>query len=174
MPTIHTVGHSVLPLEHFLEALSGAGIAAIADVRRFPASRRHPHFAAGPLREALAARAMGYAWFEDLGGRRSVAQPGPDTAAWRVAAFRAYAEYMRGEVFTRALERLEEFTAGRPTAVMCAEALWTRCHRRLIADALTARGWRVLHLLPPRRIEEHHLPPFAVLDAGGLRYPAAV
>jgi len=154
--TIWTIGHSILPLDAFLERV--ADIDLIADVRRFPRSARYPHFNG----DAIAA-AKDYRWFEDLGGRRT--GPGERHRAWRVAAFRAYAAYMETEPFQRALDRLEELARGRRTAVLCAEALWWRCHRRLISDALVVRGWTVLHL--PRG-EEHGLSPMARVEAKGM------
>lgn len=157
--TIWTVGHSTLPRDAFLRQV--ADIDLIADVRRFPRSSRHPHFDG----DAIAA-VKAYRWFEDLGGRR--AGPGERHRAWRVPGFRAYAAYMETEPFRRALAGLEEAALGRRTAVLCAEALWWRCHRRLISDALVVRGWTVLHL--PRG-EQHRISPMArVEENGGLVY----
>jgi uncharacterized protein (DUF488 family) len=168
---VFTVGHSVLALDEFIAALGGQRIRALADVRRFPGSRRHPQFGAKALERSLARHGIAYAWFEDLGGRRDTKQLSADNAAWRVDAFHAYADWMRSTEFQAALARLGELARAQLTAVMCAEALWTRCHRRLIADALLARGWEVVHLLPPSRLESHHLPDFAQVTPEGVRYP---
>ena len=135
--TIWTVGHSTLPLEDFLEVV--ADVDVLADVRRFPASRRHPHFSGESL-----AKAKPYRWFEALGGRRS--GDGGRHTALRAKAFRAYAAWAETPEFLRALEDLERLAAGRRTAVLCAEAVWFRCHRMILSDILTARGWDVRHL----------------------------
>jgi uncharacterized protein (DUF488 family) len=150
-----TVGHSNLALEPFLKMLRE--IELLADVRRFPYSPKFPHFNGEALRSVKK-----YRWFEDLGGRRR--EKGHRHPAWRVAAFRAYAGYMETESFRRALAALEREAARRPTAILCAEALWWRCHRRLISDALVVRGWRVVHL--PRG-QAHELSPTARVDADG-------
>ncbi|MBV8879535.1 MAG: DUF488 domain-containing protein [Planctomycetaceae bacterium] len=154
--TIWTIGHSTLSLEEFLERVSDIDL--IADVRRFPRSTRHPHFNG----DALAA-VKEYRWFEGLGGRRSGG--GERHPAWRVPAFRAYAAYMETEPFRRALAELEAVAGKQRTAILCAEALWWRCHRRLLSDALVARGWTVLHL--PRG-EAHRLSPMARVDRNGM------
>jgi uncharacterized protein (DUF488 family) len=150
-----TVGHSNLNLDQFLTVVQDIDL--LADVRRFPYSPRYPHFNGDSLQKV-----KGYRWFEDLGGRRQ--GKGERHSAWHVAAFRAYAGYMETDDFRQALSVLEEEAAGRRTAVMCAEALWWRCHRRLISDALVVRGWRVVHL--PRG-GTHDLSPMARVDAEG-------
>jgi uncharacterized protein (DUF488 family) len=170
-PTLYTIGHSNRPLDELLSILSAHRVRCLVDVRRFPGSRKNPHFGKDTLPTALEEAGIGYLWLEDLGGRRSV-DPGSDrNAAWRVQAFRAYANYMATEPFSAALEELEATARQTPTAIMCAEALWTRCHRRLIADALVVRGWNVLHLMSPSRSETHRLPDFAVVNDGNLSYP---
>ena len=140
---------------------------ALADVRRFPGSRRHPHFA----REALGASVEGYVHLEGLGGRRRVVTGSPNDA-WEVAAFQGYADHMRTREFLDALARLEAVAAERPTAFMCAEAPWWRCHRRLVSDALVVRGWTVCHIGPDGRLTEHALPDFAVVEGASITYPA--
>ena len=127
----------------------------VCDVRRFPASRRHPQFNADALRESLGAANVAYEQFgEELGGRRRPTRPA-EQSAWRVEGFRGYAEYMETAPFQAGLERLEALARDRRVAVMCAEGSWRRCHRRLIADALTARDWLVIHIGPDGRTEEH-------------------
>jgi uncharacterized protein (DUF488 family) len=141
---ILTVGHSNHPIDRFLALLRRAGVEVIADVRRFPASRRNPQFNAKALATSLAEAGIAYEPFGDeLGGRR-----GEDP-------FVAYAEHMATDVFAAGIERLESLARGRRTAPMCAEGDWRHCHRRLVADALTARGWRVVHLLGDGGLEPH-------------------
>jgi uncharacterized protein (DUF488 family) len=152
---ILTVGHSTHPIGRFVELLRSAEVEAVADVRRYPGSRRNPQFGAEALAASLAEAGIGYEPFgEELGGRRRARRP-PADSPWRNAAFAAYAEYMESEEFGAGLERLEGLAASRRVAVMCAESMWWRCHRRLIADALTARDWNVLHLLPDGRLQPH-------------------
>jgi uncharacterized protein (DUF488 family) len=175
---IVTVGHSTHPIETFLSLLRDANIEAIADVRRFPGSRRHPQFGADALAESLGSEGIDYESFRDqLGGRRSQreveaagATP-PDNSAWRNASFRAYADYMSTDAFATGLERLEALATHRRTAFMCAESHPSRCHRRLIADTLLARSWRVVHLLPDGRQEEHAFTAEAVVEGDCLHYP---
>ncbi len=152
--------------------LREAGVEAIADVRRFAGSRRHPHFGAETLAESLPARGLRYEPFPELGGRR---KPAPDSVneGWEHQAFRAYADHMASEEFARGLARLEALAVAVPVAVMCAEGVWWRCHRRLVSDALVARGWSVVHVMPDGKLAEHALTDFAVLGEGGaLTYPA--
>jgi uncharacterized protein (DUF488 family) len=139
----------------------------VADVRRYPHSRRHPHFDTA----VLAAELRGYVHLPELGGRR---RPRPDSVngGWEVEAFRGYADHMAGEEFAGALARLEELARETPTAVMCAEAPWWRCHRRLVADALLVRGWDVRHIGPDGALTAHALPPFAVVHGTAITYPA--
>ena len=152
---ILTVGHSTHPIESFVELLRGARVEAIADVRRFPGSRRNPQFGAEALAASLAEAGIAYEQFGDaLGGRRRSKQPRPDSP-WRNASFAAYAEYMESDEFAAGLDRLEALAREQRTAPMCAEAQWFRCHRRLIADALVKRGWRVMHLWPDGRLDPH-------------------
>lgn len=152
---ILTVGHSTHPIDRFCGLLRGAGVEVVADVRRHPGSRRNPQFGAEALAESLAGSGIGYERFgEELGGRRRSPGPRPDSA-WRNASFAAYAEYMETPEFAAGLDRLEALARERRTAIMCAEALWFRCHRRLIADALASRGWSVLHLGSDGRMEPH-------------------
>lgn len=152
---ILTVGHSTHPIDRFVSLLRSAGVEAIADVRRFPGSRRNPQFGADALAASLTDAGIAYHPFgEELGGRRRSQKPRAESP-WRNAAFAAYAEHMESPEFAAGLERLEALARTRRTAVMCAEALWWRCHRRLIADALAERGWRVLHVLPDAKLQPH-------------------
>jgi uncharacterized protein (DUF488 family) len=154
---ILTIGHSTHEGERFAALLKAHRVALLADVRRYPGSRRHPHFNSGALRERLANAGIAYEHFgEELGGRRRERGDSPH-AGIRVAAFRAYADHMETEEFLRGLERLEVLAREVRTAIMCAEGDWRRCHRRLTSDALSGRGWRVLHIRPDGRLEEHEL-----------------
>jgi uncharacterized protein (DUF488 family) len=143
--TVWTIGHSTLPIEEFIPLLTANGIAVLADVRRFPGSRRHPQFGAEALSSALGAAGIRYEAFPDLGGRRD---PRPDSTnlAWRNASFRGYADYMETSEFRAAIERLLSMAQPQRTAVMCAEAVWWRCHRGLVADYLKAARHEVLHI----------------------------
>ncbi len=168
---ILTVGHSNHEETEFLDLISGADIELIADVRANPRSR-YPQFNRSALAGTMKAAGIGYAPLgADLGGRRV---PSPDSInqGWEVEAFRGYADHMASEQFEAGLGMLEDLARERRTAVMCAEADWTRCHRRLLADALTVRGWRVLHLGPDGEYTPHELTDFAVVENGVVTYPA--
>ena len=171
-PVIWTVGHSTRPIEAVLEILAAGGIKLLADVRRFPGSRRHPQFGQEPLAESLAQAGIKYRHFLDLGGRRSERLPDSPNTAWRVEQFNAYADHMQSAEFLQSLDELMAAARELPTAVMCSEALPQQCHRRLIADALAARGWIVRHLLSTKRIEDHTLTPFARVAGTAVTYPA--
>ena len=164
-----TIGHSVHEADEFLRMLRANGVELLADVRRYPASRRVPQFNSGVLAETLRSAGIGYEHLEDLGGRRSPAPDSPNSG-WRNEQFRGYADHMASDGFQTALARLE--ADGRRTAVMCAEAQWVNCHRRLIADALVARGHDVLHVDARGGIAPHELTDFAVVSADGrVTYP---
>jgi uncharacterized protein (DUF488 family) len=168
---VYTIGHSTRSAEHLLALLRQAEVELVADVRAFPSSRRHPQFNRAELAKWLPEAGTGYAHMPGLGGRRKPAADSPN-GGWREAAFRGYADYMGSEEFRRALAELEDAARERPTAVMCAEAVWWRCHRRLIADALTARGWRVEHLGLGQPPPTHELPDFAIVEQDGtVTYP---
>jgi uncharacterized protein (DUF488 family) len=171
-PELYTAGHSTHEIDAFIALLQGRGITAIADVRRFPGSRRNPQFGQESLAESLASEGIAYEWLEELGGRRSVV-PGSPNGGWKVAAFQGYADHMASAEFTAGVERLEHLAADARTAMMCAEAHPSRCHRRLVADAMTVRGWTVLHLLPDGKVQRHELTAFAEADGTRLTYPAA-
>jgi uncharacterized protein (DUF488 family) len=167
--TVWTIGHSTLPIEEFISLLSANGIAVLADVRRFPGSRRHPQFGAEALSSALGEAGIRYEAFPDLGGRRD---PRPDSAnlAWRNASFRGYADYMETAEFRAAIERLLAMGRTQRTAVMCAEAVWWRCHRGLIADYLKAAGHEVLHIGGNAVAAPHPYTPAARIVDGQLSY----
>ena len=166
---VHTLGHSTLTLGDFLALLGAHAIAVVADVRRFPASRRHPHFSREALAAALASADRSYCWLPELGGRRT-GRPGSPHVAWQNPAFRAYADHMETVEFQAGVGALLALAAERPTAVLCAEAVPWRCHRQLVADALVARGIEVRHVLGPASAPPHRLTPFARLEGGRLVY----
>ncbi len=169
---IYTVGHSTRALDDCLSLLATHGVGQVVDVRRYPASRRHPQFAQAALAAALGEAGIAYRHEPELGGRRAARRDSPNTA-WRSAGFRGYADYMETAAFQAALVRLIETARTGPTALLCAEAVPWRCHRQLIADALVARGQDVGHILGPGRVNAHRLSPHArVLPSGLLRYPA--
>jgi uncharacterized protein (DUF488 family) len=171
-PWVLTIGHSTHAEKRFAALLGAHRIELLADVRRHPGSRRHPQFDAHSLSAVLEGAGIAYESLgEQLGGRRRSRRDSPNTG-WRVAAFRAYADHMQTTEFAAGLERLEDLARGRRAAIMCAEGDWRRCHRRLIADALLIRGWRVAHIQPDGGREEHTLTPFAVVSQGGVVYPA--
>ncbi|HVI26577.1 MAG TPA: DUF488 domain-containing protein [Xanthomonadaceae bacterium] len=168
--TLWTIGHSTRPWPDFVALLREAGITCLVDVRRFAGSRRNPQYSPVAMGEALPQAGIEYRPMPEFGGRRAP-QPDSPNGAWRVAAFRGYADHMASAEFELARARLMRRAEAERCAVMCAEAVWWRCHRRLIADDFTARGWRVLHLLTPGRAEPHPLNPAARMIDGVLRYP---
>ena len=169
LKTIWTIGHSTLAAEVFLDMLHSFEIKLLADVRRYPASLRYPHFNHAALEAFLGNNGIDYLHFPDLGGRR---QPRPDSinTSWRLAAFRGYADYMETAVFNRAIDSLQHIAAGKNTAYMCAEAPWWRCHRAVISDFLKSTGWRVMHILKAGKAEEHPYTSAAAIVNGKLDY----
>ncbi len=167
---ILTVGHSTLPIGDFLELLKSHEVDLLADVRTVPRSRRNPQFNRDALPEALAGAGIGYVHLAALGGLR---RPRKDSvnSAWRNASFRGYADYMQTSEFEAGLGELLSRAAGRRAAVMCAEAVPWRCHRSLIADALTARGVEVRHIMGVGKSDAHRITPFAQIDGKRITYP---
>jgi len=166
-----TIGHSTRTLDEFLAVLAAHGIEAVVDVRRFPGSRRLPHFAGESLRAALQARGISYVWLPALGGRRRAAVDSRNSG-WRNEAFRGYADHLASEEFAEGLFELLMIARGLSTAVMCAEVLWWRCHRRLIADVVLTLGMEVSHIADERDAAPHRLMPPARLVRGRLSYHA--
>ncbi|HXT58114.1 MAG TPA: DUF488 domain-containing protein [Pirellulales bacterium] len=169
---IWTIGHSNRSLDEFVELLQGESIGQLADVRRFPGSRAHPHFNLDALEAGLAQAKIGYRHFASLGGRRSKRPADSPNVGWRVDSFNRYADYMATPDFAAALEELIAFAGARQTAIMCSEAVPWRCHRRLIADALIVRGWQVFDIIHRGAAKPHAMTPFAQLVNGLLVYPA--
>jgi uncharacterized protein (DUF488 family) len=171
---VFTVGHSTRSSSELNALLLGAEVRCLVDVRSIPRSRTNPQFNSDPLRESLAAEAIEYVHLAALGGRRgrSKRAPSPNTL-WRVDAFRNYADYAATGTFHAGLEQLKALSADRSCAVMCAEALWWRCHRRIIADYLLAAGIEVAHIMGPGKIEPARLTPgVRQLPDGTLLYAA--
>jgi TfoX/Sxy family transcriptional regulator of competence genes len=169
--TIWTIGHSTRSIEEFIDLLKGHAIRLLVDVRRFPASRRYPHFNQAPLTQSLHAAGILYQHMPALGGRRPT-KPDSINLGWRNIGFRGYADYMQTEEFWDALKELMRHGETKRTAVMCAEAVPWRCHRNLISDALVANSWQVSHILSPARIDQHVLTSFAKVSDRKLLYPA--
>jgi uncharacterized protein (DUF488 family) len=168
--TLRTVGHGTLTADELGRLITGAGVEELVDVRSFPASRRHPQFRREAMEHWLPDAGVSYRWEPRLGGRR---RPAPDSphGALRVAAFRGYADHMETPEFRDALDVLLTEAATRPTAVMCAESLWWRCHRRLLADSVVlVRGTAVEHLFHDGRVEAHRPTPEARVDGARLVY----
>lgn len=168
-PRISTIGHGTRPVEEFSGLLKQAGVRSLVDVRSFPGSRRYPQFGHDALEGELEVAGIDYAWRKDLGGFRKPRTDSPHVAL-RNPGFRGYADYMEGAEFKGALEWLTSSSRRTPTAIMCAETVWWRCHRRMISDALLAGGWEVIHVLGPRKSSAHVLHPAARVDAGRLVY----
>ena len=172
MVRIWTIGHSTRNIETFISLLEENGIKLLADVRSLPGSTRYPQFNKEALAESLSARGIRYEHFPELGGRRK-STPDSRNTAWRNASFRGYADYMETEQFQKGVERLLDLTreAG-PAAMMCAEAVWWRCHRSLISDYLKARGIEVVHILNATKTDPHPYTSAARIVNGGLSYRA--
>lgn len=170
-PRIWTIGHSTLPAADLIALLSTHGIELLADVRRFPSSRRHPQFDHESLMASLAAEGIEYLHFPELGGRR---EPRPDSVntGWREAGFRGYADYMQTPQFRDGFARLLAKAAERRCAFMCAEKAWQSCHRGLISDLLKASGHEVIHIVDRQRDEKHPYTKPARLVDGVLSYAA--
>jgi uncharacterized protein (DUF488 family) len=166
---IWSIGHSTRTLSEFLELLAAYRIQAVADVRRYPGSRRLPQFERQALAGALAARDIDYLWLPQLGGRRTP-HPQSDNTAWRSASFRGYADHMATASFADGLVELMNVARGERTAMLCAEALWWRCHRGLIADVLRWMDWRVCHILSDRVTVIHPYTSAARVGPEGLHY----
>jgi uncharacterized protein (DUF488 family) len=168
-PPIWTVGHGARPAAELIDDLKTAAIERLVDVRTAPGSRKHPQFGQAALAEALESNGIAYVWRQDLGGWRKP-KPGSRHVALESSAFRGYADHMDSEEFERALRWLIETSAASRTAFMCAETLWWRCHRRMIADALLARSIEVVHLMPGGKAQPHKLHPAARLDGSRVVY----
>ena len=167
--TIWTVGHSTRSAEEFNQILKVHEIATLVDVRSFPGSRRYPQFNRSSLQESLAAEAIHYHHSPRLGGRRPP-NPKSKNTAWKNSSFRAYADHLESDEFQQGITELQELAQQGRTAVMCAEALWWRCHRSLIADYLKWKGWEVVHIRDAEHTELHPFTSAARIVEGRLSY----
>ena len=167
---IWTIGHSTRTIDKFISLLEEHGIKLLADVRSLPGSKRYPQFNKERLADSLAKAGIRYEHFPELGGRRK-ARPDSRNTAWRNASFRGYADYMETEEFDKDVKRLLDIaTEFGPAAIMCAEAVWWRCHRSLISDYLKARGIEVMHILDANKTEPHPFTSAAHIADGALSY----
>jgi uncharacterized protein (DUF488 family) len=167
-----TIGHSTRSIEEFLSLLAGSRIEMIADVRRFPGSRKYPQYGTEALAATLSAHAIDYRWLPALGGRRK-ASPDSPNRAWRNASFRGYADYMSTTEFAQGLRELLEMSNKARTALMCSEGVWWRCHRSMIADTLCVRGIEVIHILDAKHNVVHPMTSAAQIVDGVLSYAGA-
>jgi uncharacterized protein (DUF488 family) len=170
---IYTIGHSTHRADAFLALLTAHGIAAVADIRTIPQSRRHPHFGKDALQGWLGASGIEYTHFPALGGWRRPRKDSINTAV-RHASFRGYADHMQSAEFEAGVLALEAFATRRVTTVMCAEALWWQCHRRFLADALFVRNVKVQHIMSSSAANPHELSAFARVQGQRVTYPGLV
>lgn len=167
---IYTIGHSTRSLLELVQLLREHGVTRLGDIRRFPGSRRHPHFSKESLEDALPRRAqIEYVHFEALGGRRRPLKNSPNMA-WESEQFRGYADHMASDEFREAIQRLLD--TDKPTAVMCAEAVPWNCHRNLLSDDLVRRGIEVIHITAPGKSHSHTLNEMARIDGDRVIYPS--
>jgi uncharacterized protein (DUF488 family) len=169
MMKIWTVGHSTRSAEEFNQILLAHEVEVLVDVRTFPASRRYPWFNRDALSVSLSETRIKYKHEPRLGGRRK-ARPDSHNSAWRNEQFRGYADHMETEEFKDGVRQLLELAAIKRVAIMCAEAVWWRCHRSLISDYLKAEGHEVIHILDEKKVEEHPFTSAAKIIDGKLSY----
>jgi uncharacterized protein (DUF488 family) len=171
---VYTIGHGARDMDTFLALLEGVGIRRLVDVRTAPGSRKHPQFGEDALAASLGDAGIGYVWKgRELGGWRR-ARPGSRHTGIRSSSFRGYADHMETVEFREALAWLVASAAESPTAAMCAESLWWRCHRRMIADALVASGHEVRHIMDRGKLDQHRLHPAARIENGAPVYDREV
>ena len=170
-PCKFSLGRSTHPLDHFLALLAQHGIEALADIRRFPGSRKYPHFNRDHLASALFQAGVEYRWFEALGGRRQKSGGSSKNLGLRNEGFRNYADYMTAPEFHEAVGQLLGLARQERTAFMCSEGLFWRCHRRLVSDYLLAQGFAVQHIMPTGELRPHTLTEGARTEGGELSYP---
>ena len=170
-PAVLTIGHSNHPLDRFLALLAGHGVEALVDIRRFPGSRKHPHFSRDNLAAALPKSGVEYHWLEALGGRRHKQRDESPNLGLENKGFRNYADYMLTDEFREGMEKLLDIAQRKRTAIMCAEGLFWQCHRRLVSDFLIANGVTVQHIMPNGEMRPHKLTKGAVIESGQVTYP---
>jgi uncharacterized protein (DUF488 family) len=169
-PVIFTVGHSTRPIGEFVALLGTYDIEQVVDVRSIPMSRHNPQFNGDSLKQSMRRAGIRYGQQKKLGGLRH-SRTGSTNLGWRNASFRGFADYMATDEFSEGLEALMKVGAVRTTAIMCAEAVPWRCHRSLISDALTKKGWTVRHIMSRTTATRHRLTPFLKVRKGQLTYP---
>jgi uncharacterized protein (DUF488 family) len=172
MKRVWTIGHSTHSFREFVDMLRSMNIELVADVRSYPGSRKFPHFNKESLETSLPEAKINYVHLKDLGGRRKV-KPDSKNTAWRHIAFRGYADYMETKDFEKGIMQLQELALKQPTAYMCSEAVWWRCHRSMISDYLKVKGWEVMHIMGIGKIEEHPFTSVARIVNGELSYGGA-
>jgi uncharacterized protein (DUF488 family) len=172
-PSVLTIGHATHPLDRFVALLGQHEVEALVDIRRFPGSRMHPHFSRDNLAAALPKAGVEYHWLEALGGRRHKKAGGAPSAnlGLQNQGFRNYADYMLTDEFREGVEKLLEAARHKRKAIMCAEGLFWRCHRRLVSDFLVANGVAVQHILPSGELRPHRLTAGAMIEDGRVTYP---
>lgn len=170
MGTVYTIGHSNRLIEEFLDLLREHGVERVLDIRTVPKSRHNPQFGQDQLPASLEAAGIGYAYIRELGGLRRARKDTPN-GAWRNASFRGYADHMQTPEFNEHVEEVAQLAQGQRCALMCAEAVPWRCHRSMVADALTVRGVPVEHIINKGKTKPHTLTPFARVDGTRILYP---
>lgn len=164
MPTIYTIGHSTRSLNEFMNLLESVDIQTLADVRTAPGSRKYPHFNKVNLSNSLPKNDIHYIHLKKLGGWKKK-KKGNKKTRWRNESFESYANYMDTEEFEQGIRELIEIAEDRRTTIMCAEAVWWRCHRGLIADYLKVNGWDVQHIMGKNNLKEHpYTSPARIVD----------
>lgn len=169
---LYTVGHSTRTLDALVELLRAFEVTALVDIRTIPKSRHNPQFNGDTLGAQLRSRGIGYVHLSELGGLRRARQDSPN-GAWRNASFRGYADHMMTEEFEVGLAKLHALATERRVALMCAEAVPWRCHRSLVADAVTARGAQVEDIMSAKHAAPHRMTAFAVVEGARVTYPSA-
>ncbi len=171
---IYTIGHSTRTLEEFIDLLEEHGIELLVDVRSIPMSRHNPQFNKDVLPNAIKRHGIAYIHLAALGGRRGKSNSNSHNTAWEHSSFRNYADYAETEDFQKGLEELISLAREKRACYMCAEAVWWRCHRRIITDYLLARGWKVRHIMAPGKLQEAEMNEDARIQPDGrITYPAA-
>ena len=170
MVRVWSIGHSDRSADEFAELLAAHGVTYVADVRTVPKSLKHPQFHTDELARWLPERGVGYGRVEALGGWRK-ALPDSPNAGWQNKSFRGYADYAMTQECAAGLQELRTRATAQPTAMMCSEAVWWRCHRRLVADRLILGGDEVLHIMSATKAPPHEMTTFAVVEGGQITYP---
>ncbi|MEX5258941.1 DUF488 family protein [Kocuria sp. CPCC 205263] len=168
--TVYTVGHSTRSAEEFVALLRESGVQQLVDIRTVPRSRTNPQFDLDALPGTLAEASIGHSYCKGLGGLRPTSKDTVNTA-WRNESFRGYADHMLTDEFRAALAELERLAEARIVAIMCAEAVWWRCHRSLVAEALLVRAHDVQHIMGPGKLTPATLRDFAVVDGDRITHP---